>query len=103
MQPELVEEFRQAFNEHILQHQGTRQAEVEVHERKLKKVSQQIDGLVTAIADGLRGASVQSRLDALEHEKDVLTRQLQTQSTRPPQLPHDLALLNRGKVEKRRP
>jgi site-specific DNA recombinase len=100
MQPELVEEFRLAFNQHILQHLGTRQAEAEVVEHRLQKVSQQINGLVSAIADGLRGASVQTRLNDLEHEKDLLTRQLQNQDYLSSQLPQDLASLYRAKVTK---
>ena len=100
MHPDLVEEFRLAFNQHILQHQSTRQADAEVIERKLRKISQQIDGLVNAIADGLRGSSVQARLDVLEREKLAFTLQLATQNSRPLQLPQDLASLYRAKVEK---
>ena len=98
MRADLVEEFRSAFEQYLESHRAERRsAKLEI-QRRLDKVGQQLDGLVSAIAEGLRGASVQARLDTLESEKLSLERQLAANRVRPLSLPPDLATNYRDKI-----
>ena len=98
MRADLVEEFRVAFEQHLETHQSERRSAKFEIQRKLDKVGQQLDGLVNAIAEGLRGASIQARLDTLESEKVSLERQLAMHSVKPLALPPDLAATYRDKI-----
>ena len=98
MKPKYVDEFCRAFTQYVEEEQGARQFENIEVESKLNKISKQIDGLVTAIAEGLRGAAVQTRLDTLESEQRTLSRQLTLRNNRPLRLPADLAAVYRSKI-----
>jgi hypothetical protein len=76
MAPELVEEFIQAFQKEInlqrREHDGLRDAKM----RELAGVKRKLDGLIEAIADGLRAPGLQQRLDELEARRTDIEQSL---------------------------
>jgi site-specific DNA recombinase len=98
MRADLVEEFRLAFEQHLQMNAEERRSAKREIQRQLDRISQQLEGLATAISEGLRGATVQSRLDTLESEKVSLGQQLAIRSVNPLPLPLDLAEAYRDKI-----
>ena len=99
MAPELVSEFiREVHNQLELQHSAVRSDRQEI-ERQLKRVEQQLEGLINAITDGLRGVGIQSRLDSLEGEKVRLSAQLIEPASNVIRLHPNLADIYRAKVQ----
>lgn len=68
------------------------------HRRELDSVTRKLDGLIDAIADGLRGAGVQQKLDTLEARKAELARLIATSEAPSPRLHPNLAETYRTKV-----
>src|SRR5262249_52750750 len=98
MAPELVKEFRAAFVKEVNQQSRDQEQEIEGRRRELADVARKLDGLVDAIAAGLRGASVQQRLGDLEHRKVILERDLEAVSAPAPLLHPNLAEIYRDRV-----
>ena len=69
MHPDLVAEFIRAFQEEMSRERVTIAAEQQFTIRRLAEISRQYDGLITAIAEGLRADGLQQRLSSLEAEK----------------------------------
>ena len=69
MHPDLVAEFIRAFQEEMNKERATIAAEQQFTIRRLAEISRQYDGLITAIAEGLRADGLQQRLSSLEAEK----------------------------------
>jgi len=67
-------------------------------ESALAAVTRKLDGLVDAIADGLRGLDLQRRLDELGAHKKELEKQLAAPAPPPVRLHPNLAVLYRQKV-----
>jgi hypothetical protein len=65
----------------------------------LANVARQLDGLIDAIADGLRAESLQQKLDDLEARKQALSEHLNSAPALMPRLHLNLASLYRRKVE----
>ncbi len=99
MAPELVAEFIREVHAELARQRVDVNAEHATLEKRLKQTDQQLEGLVTAIADGLRGASLQARMDALEAEKATITMQLKQQPGAVILLHPNLANIYRKKVE----
>jgi site-specific DNA recombinase len=99
MAPELVEEFIRAFQREVNLQRREDDALREVQKRELATVKRKLDGLVEAIADGLRAPGLQQRLDELEARRKEIEEGLATASTTPVRLHPNLAQVYRQKVE----
>ena len=98
MAPELVEEFTAAFvKEANEQRRGQEQAAA-LKRRELGEVARKLDQLVDAIAGGLRGASLQAKLDDLERRKAELEREVEGADAPLPFLNPNLAEVYRDQV-----
>jgi hypothetical protein len=69
MQPELVEEFIQAFHEEINRRNCEQDLRAGEHQVELARVSKKLAGLYDAIADGLRTPGLQDQLLDLERRQ----------------------------------
>jgi site-specific DNA recombinase len=98
MAPDLVKEFADAFIKEMNQQSRDQEHEIGRKRRELADVSRKLEGLVDAIAGGLRGASVQQRLDELELRKAELQRELDSASAPFPLLHPNLAEIYRDRV-----
>ena len=67
-------------------------------EKYLRDIELKLSGLYDAIADGLRGAGLQSKLDALENEKAELVTTLESPATATVSLHPALAKLYQEKI-----
>jgi len=98
MAPDLVKEFADAFIKEVNQQSREQEHEIGRKHRELADVSRNLDGLVDAIASGLRGASLQQRLDELERRKVELQHELNSAVAPPPLLHPNLAEIYRDRV-----
>ena len=98
MAPELVTEFIREVHKELEQQRTHAQTNRHDVERQLRKVEQQLQGLITAISEGLRSPGIQNRLDALEADKARLTAQLQEPPSNVVRFHPNLAGIYRNKV-----
>ncbi len=68
-------------------------------EKRRGEVERQLEGLITALAEGFRAPGLKARLDSLEAEKVQLGRRLAAPPPSPVRLHPNLAELYRRKVE----
>ena len=99
MQPELVKEFVAEFAREINRHRHGLELEQEAKQKELENVTRKLDGLIDAIADGLRTPGLKARLNEFERRKAALERDLSTAPPPAPRLHPNLAELYRRKVE----
>jgi hypothetical protein len=99
MAPELVEEFVRAFQKEInlqrREHDALRDAKM----RELADVRRKLDGLIEAIADGLRAPGLQRRLDELEARRTEIEQDVAAGPTTSVRLHPNLAQVYRQQVE----
>ena len=100
MAPEMVEEFVTAYHEEINRHRREQTAARTGKERELAEVRRKLDGLIDAIAEGIRGPGLQQKLDDLEARKAALEQELAADPPPPVRLHPNLAQVYRGKVER---
>jgi hypothetical protein len=100
MAPELVEEFVRAFHKEINVQRREADALHDVQKHELAEVVRKLNGLIDAIADGLRAPGLQQRLDELEARKRQLERDLTIVSTTPVRLHPNLAQVYERQVER---
>jgi len=86
MHPDLVQEFVSAFQIEINRERHDAEASIRQSERQLADINRQLDGLITAISEGLRAPGIQQRLDTLEQEKARLTALLNAPQVSPVRL-----------------
>jgi DNA invertase Pin-like site-specific DNA recombinase len=98
MAPDLVAEFIDEFHREVNRQRHDAELERTTAQSELAAVSRKLDGLVEAIADGLRGAGLQQRLDELETRKAQLETTLAAPPPPPIRLHPNLAQLYRDKV-----
>jgi site-specific DNA recombinase len=98
MQPELVKEFVAAANEVMNRSRAQESAERAQLTTRLAKIDGQLEGLVTAISEGMRSPTLQARLDALESERSEIMRRLAEPPPSPVRLHPNLADAYRVKV-----
>ena len=67
--------------------------------RDLQSVQRKLDGLLDAIAEGMRGETMQQKLDQLEVRRAELTREIERAALPAPRLHPNLAEIYRTKVE----
>ena len=83
MQPDLVREFVCAFQSEINKERDNAEIERLQFERELNDVTRQLNGLITAISEGLRAPGLQQKLDHLESEKTRLQALLKAPQINP--------------------
>ncbi|MCZ8104298.1 MAG: recombinase family protein [Burkholderiales bacterium] len=98
MAPDLVAEFITAFHEEVNASRGEAEAERRRAEKRKAEIERQLDGLITAIAEGLRSPGLQQRIDALEAERRQIDATLAAPAPSPVRLHPNLAELYRRKV-----
>ena len=100
MAPELVEEFVRAVQQEINLQRREDDALRDAKKRELAEVARKLNGLIDAIADGLRAPGLQQRLDELEARRVQLEQDLATVPTTPVRLHPNLAQVYRHQVER---
>ncbi|MFB6261335.1 MAG: recombinase zinc beta ribbon domain-containing protein [Thiohalorhabdaceae bacterium] len=98
MEPDLVEEFIAAFHAEVNRQRGQAAAEHQRKQRELTQVQKRIDGLVEAIADGLRSEGPQQKLDELEQRAASLKHEIAEAEQPAPRLHPNLSSLYRERV-----
>ncbi|MBK5197068.1 MAG: recombinase family protein [Methyloceanibacter sp.] len=99
MAPDLVEEFIRAFQKEVNLQRREDDALREVQGRELANVRRKLEGLIEAIADGLRAPGLQQRLDELEARRSEIEQGLASAPTTPVRLHPNLAQVYRQKIE----
>jgi site-specific DNA recombinase len=84
MHPDLIKEFITEFQREMQQDRLSAVSERGENERLLAKVRKNIDGLLTAITDGMYHPSMKAKMDALEAERAMLEAAMQTVPVREP-------------------
>jgi hypothetical protein len=100
MAPELVEEFVRAVQKEINLQRREDDAIREVKKREHAEETRKLNGLIEAIADGLRAPGLQQRLNELEARRVQLAQDLATRPTTPVRLHPNLAQVYRRQVER---
>ncbi len=99
MAPELVQEFVREFHAEV----NRRSRDVELvagqKRKELADISRKLDGLIEAIAEGLRAAGLQTKLDELEARKVALETDVAAAPAAAPRLHPNLAEVYRRKVQ----
>jgi site-specific DNA recombinase len=99
MAPDLVAEFVRSFNEESNRTRRDRDGRRASLNRELKESVGRIDTLLESVASGgLKGPSVQAKLEALEARQAELARELAGLKDEPVRLHPNLAALYRRKV-----
>ena len=98
MQPAAVSVFITTYNNEIKSHRSLVTKERAKKEKYLRDIELKLSGLYDAIADGLRGAGLQSKLDALEDKKAELVTTLGSPATATVSLHPALAKLYQEKI-----
>ncbi len=100
MAPELVEEFVRAFQKDVNSRRHEEDLVMEASTRELANVTRKLDGLIEAIAEGLRSPGLQKRLEELDLKRAQLEQQIGSASPPKIRLHPNLAQLYRRKVER---
>ncbi|WP_241763194.1 recombinase family protein, partial [Acidiphilium sp. PM] len=98
MQPEHVAEFVTEYTAEYNRLNSERSAALASHKRELESVTRKLDGLIDAIAEGMRAPGLQQKLDTLEARKAELTRLIETAGISLPLLHPNLAETYRERV-----
>jgi hypothetical protein len=98
MHPDLVKEFIAEFTTEVNRQQRTREAAIDQKRREFTETTKRLDGLIDAIADGLRTPGLKQKLDDLELRKAELEREIAGEALPAPRLHPNLAELYRRKV-----
>jgi site-specific DNA recombinase len=77
MAPDVVAEFVREFHAEVNRQQHVQQLGLAQKRREYDEVSRKLGGLIEAIADGLRAAGLQAKLDQLENRKAELAVELE--------------------------
>lgn len=97
MAPDLVAEFIEEFHREVNRQRQGAELERSTAQSELATVMRKLDGLVDAIADGLRAPDLQRRLNELPRKKELQVR-LDAPASSPVRLHPNLADLYRKKV-----
>jgi site-specific DNA recombinase len=98
MAPDLVAEFIDEFHHEVNRQRQGAELERSGAQSELATVTRKLDGLVDAIADGLRAPDLQRRLDELGARKKELETKLDAPAPSPVRLHPNLTELYRQKV-----
>jgi site-specific DNA recombinase len=98
MHPDLVAEFIKEFHTEVNRRRRDAELSVTLKRRELDEVRRKLDGLVEAIADGLRAPGLQTKVDELEQRKAALETDIAGAPAAAPRLHPNLAEVYRQKV-----
>jgi site-specific DNA recombinase len=98
--PDLVATFISEFHQEINRRRREEELAKSTIEAELTVVAKKLDGLIDAIADGLRAPGLQQRLEKFEERKAALERLLAAPALPPVRLHPNLAPLYRERVAK---
>jgi len=98
MHPDLVKEFIAEFTAEVNRQHRAQEGAIDRKRRELTETSKRLDGLIDAIADGLRTPGLKQKLDEMEERKAVLEREIAGAALPAPRLHPNLAELYRRKV-----
>ena len=96
--PEYVQEFVDAFHAEVNRQRRDAEIAAGVKRKEFDEVQRRLDGLIDAIADGLRAPGLQTRLDELERRKFDLQRELEATPPTAPRFHPRLSEVYRDKV-----
>jgi site-specific DNA recombinase len=99
MEPELAKEFIAEFHRAVNQDRQAQEVQIGAKRKALADVRAKLDGLVEAIAGGLRAATLQAKLDELERRQAALAAEMAAAPLPLPRLHPNLAEIYRRKVE----
>jgi hypothetical protein len=99
MAPDLVKAFIAEFHAEANRLNRERENGLVLKRRALEDASRKLDGLLDAIADGLRTPGLKAKLEELEHRKAALEADLTSAPPPAPRLHPNLAEVYRQKVE----
>jgi site-specific DNA recombinase len=103
MQPEQVSVFTAEFISEWNRLQAEASGSRGVRDRELQTVTRKLNGLIDAIADGLRAAGLQAQLDGLEARRKMLEDELAAVPPPAPSLHPNMAEVYRARVDDRIP
>ena len=99
MSPALVAEFAAAFASESNRLHSEAEATTVTLERERVLVSRKLDGLIDALAEGMRSSKITDKIAQLERRQRDLEHELLGRRAAPPLLPADLGSLYRSKIE----
>ena len=98
MHPDLVKEFAVAFHDEINKSAQARQSANGIKRKELAATTRRLDGLIDAIADGLRTPGLKDKLEDLERRKATLEAELESEPAPVQRLHPNLAEIYRQRV-----
>ena len=98
MAPELVKQFTKAFHEEVNRQQKSQLESLGLKKRNLAEVTRKLDGLIDAIAGGLRSDGLQAKLENLESQRKALEAEISGAPPAAPTLHPNLPELYRRRV-----
>jgi len=98
MQPDLVKEFIAEFHRELNRAARERDSCLDGKRRELAAVKRRLDGLIDAIADGLRTPGLKAKLEGLESRQALLEAELDDPQPAAPRMHPNLAEVYRQKV-----
>lgn len=98
MTPDLVKQFTKAFHEEINRQGKSKLDSLGRKKRELTEVKRKLDGLIDAIAGGLRSEGLQAKLQDLEGQKAALEAEISEAPPTAPTLHPNLPELYRRRV-----
>jgi site-specific DNA recombinase len=98
MHPDLVAEFIKEFHAEVNRQRHDAELSLVLKRRELDDVRRKLDGVIEAIADGLRAPGLQSKLDELGERKTALEADIAGAPAAAPRLHPNLAEMYRQKV-----
>jgi site-specific DNA recombinase len=100
MRKDFFEEFCREFAREINRLRMEQRAGLSGAKRELERVKREIQKVIEAIVDGVKGSELKDRMADLQNRKDALLKQLEVADEPPPLLHPSMADLYRSKVEK---
>lgn len=99
MRKDFFEEFCREFARETNRLRMEQRAGLSSANRELERVKREIQNVVEAIVDGVKGSELKDRMADLQSRKDALVKQLEVADEPPPLLHLSVADLYRSKVE----
>jgi site-specific DNA recombinase len=99
MRKDFFEEFCREFAKEMNRLRMEQRAGLSGAKRELERVKREIQKVIEAIVDGVKGSELKDRMADLQNRKDALLKQLEVADKPPPLLHPSMADLYRSKVE----
>jgi site-specific DNA recombinase len=99
MRTDFFEEFCREFAKEMNRLRMEQRAGASASKRDLERVKREIQKVIDAIVDGVKGSELKDRMAQLQERKETLLRQIETAHEPPPLLHPSMADLYRSKVE----